>query len=167
MLCVAINNRLTALFIARYRLSDDMQTIAEMLEAENLRLKIRSKDPGIHNALLAELFADLREPPEVIKPLVAETDIAAERVDATVVALGSAHEVAKTFTACHRIRRAVKLSILWQFASILFGALLGGACVFFNLIHALPAFLVTLYTFLFSGAHALTSYVTLRDKEET
>lgn len=167
MLCVAINNRLTALFIARYRLAGDMQTIAEMLEAENLHLKIRSKDPGIHSPLLAELFADLRKPPEVIKPLVAETDIAAERVDATVVALGSAREIARTLATCHRIHRAVKLGTLWQFASILFGALLGGVCVFFNLTHALPAFAVTLYTFLFSGAHALTSYVTLRDKEET
>ena len=166
MLCVAINNRLTALFIAHYRPESDMQALVDMLEAENLNLKIRSKDPGIHDALLGDLFADAQTPPRVVKPLVAESDIAADRVDATVVALGSSREAARTLATCRRTRRAVKIGTLWQFASILLGALLGGACVLFDLVAALPAFLVTLYTFLFSGAHALTSYFILRDKEE-
>lgn len=166
MLCVAINNRLTALFIAHYRPESDMQSLIDVLEIENLNLKIRSKDPGIHDRLLQDLFADAQTPPRVMKPLVAESDIAADRVDATVVALGSAREAARTLATCRRIRRAVKIGTLWQFASILLGALLGGACVFFDLVAVLPAFAVTLYTFLFSGAHALTSYFILRDREE-
>ena len=166
MLCVAINNRLTALFIAHYRPESDMQLLVDMLEAENLNLKIRSKDPGIHDPLLRDLFADAQTPPRVMKPLVAESDIVADRVDATVVALGSSREAAKTLATCRRIRRAVRIGTLWQFASILLGALLGGACVLFGHVTALPAFAVTLYTFLFSGAHALTSYFILRDREE-
>ena len=166
MLCVAINNRLTALFVAHYRPEDDMQTLVDMLEMENLNLKIRSKDPGIHDPLLRDLFADAQTPPHVMKPLVAESDITADRVDATVVALGSSREAAKALATCRRIRRAVKIGGLWQFASVLLGAMLCGACVLFGLVAALPAFAVTLYTFLFSGAHALTSYFILRDREE-
>ncbi|MBE6603795.1 MAG: hypothetical protein E7636_05665 [Ruminococcaceae bacterium] len=166
MLCVAINNRLTALFVAHYRPEDDMQTLVDMLEMENLNLKIRSKDPGIHDPLLRDLFADAQTPPRVMKPLVAESDITADRVDATVVALGSSREAAKALATCRRIRRAVKIGGLWQFASVLLGAMLCGACVLFGLVAALPAFAVTLYTFLFSGAHALTSYFILRDREE-
>ena len=143
-----------------------MQTLVDMLEMENLNLKIRSKDPGIHDPLLRDLFADAQTPPRVMKPLVAESDITADRVDATVVALGSSREAAKALATCRRIRRAVKIGGLWQFASVLLGAMLCGACVLFGLVAALPAFAVTLYTFLFSGAHALTSYFILRDREE-
>ncbi len=167
MLCVAINNRLTALFIARYRPDEEMLTLSDVMEAEGIGIKIRSKDPGVHDEMLRELFTDNSTPPGVMKPLVAESDITSERVDATVVALGSAREAAKTLATCRRIRRAIKFGTLWQFISIFFGALLGGALVLLDLIAVLPPYAVTLYTFLFSGAHALTSYATLRDKEDT
>ncbi len=166
MLCVAINNRLTALFIARYRLEEGMLPLAHTLAVEDLELKIRSKDPGVHDDMLEALFADAAVKPTVMKPLVAERDITADRVDATVVALGSAREAAKAFVACRRIRRAVKLGTFWQFVSIIFGATLAGALVFFGKITAVPSFVLALYTFLWCGVHALTSYLTLREKDE-
>lgn len=166
MICVAINNRLTALFIARYRLHDEMPRLVQLLEEEDLGLKIRSKDPGVHGEMLASLFADADVTPGVIKPLAAERDITADRVDATVVALGSAREVLKTYATCRRIRRAVKLGTLWQFASVLCGAVLSGVLVFFGKITAVPTFVLALNTFLWCGAHAVGSYFMLRDKED-
>ncbi len=166
MLCVAINNRLTALFIAHYRLEDEMLPLARRLNAERLGMRIRSKDPGVHGGMLEELFADVELQPTVMKPLAAERDITAERVNATVVAIGSAREAARTFATCRRIRRAVKLGTLWQFVSIFFGATLAGALVFFQRLTVLPTFVLALYTFLWCGAHALTSYFMLREKEE-
>ena len=166
MLCVAINNRLTALFIAHYRLEDDMLPLAHLLSAEKLGMRIRSKDPGVHDGMLEELFADAELRPTVMKPLAAERDITAERVNATVVAIGSAREAARTFATCRRIRRAVKLGTLWQFASIFFGAALAGTLVFFQRLTALPTFVLALYTFLWCGAHALTSFFMLREREE-
>lgn len=166
MLCVAINNRLTALFIAHYRLEDEMLPLARLLDAEKLGMRIRSKDPGVHDGMLEELFADVELQPTVMKPLAAERDITAERVNATVVAIGSAREAARTFATCRRIRRAVKLGTLWQFVSIFFGATLAGALVFFNRLTVLPTFVLALYTFLWCGAHALTSYFMLREREE-
>lgn len=167
MICVAINNRLTALFIARYRLHDEMLRLVRLLEEEDLGLKIRSKDPGVHGEMLASLFADADVTPGVIKPLAAERDITADRVDATVVALGSAREVLRTYATCRRIRRAVKLGTLWQFASVLCGAVLSGALVFFGKITAVPTFVLALNTFFWCGVHATGSYFMLRDKEDS
>ena len=166
MLCVAINNRLTALFIARYRAREDMLALSDELSNEGLGLRIRSKDPGINDEMLAELFVDHGEAPRVMKPLVSESEIATERVDATIVALGSSREAARTLAVCRRIRRAIKLGTMWQFISIFCGALIAGALAFFDHMAALPPYAVALYTFLFSGAHALTSYFTLRNKDE-
>ncbi len=167
MICVAINNRLTALFIARYRLHDEMSRLVQLLEKEELTLKIRSKDPGVRGEMLATLFADAGITPEVIKPLAAERDITADRVDATIVALGSAREVLRTYATCRRIRRAVKLGKLWQLASVLCGAVLSGMLVFFGKITAVPTFVLALNTFFWCGVHAASSYFMLRDKEDS
>ena len=68
---------------------------------------------------------------------------------------------------CRRIRRAIKIGTLWQFTSIFCGAILSGALVLFDRMSALPPYAVALYTFLFSGAHALTAYLIMRNKDET
>jgi len=166
MLCVAIGNRLTALFIARYRPEVGMQTLAEALEGEGVRLVIRSADPGIHDELLQEIFADADRAPCVIKPLAAESDLTAERVDATVVAVGSAREAAHTFVTCRRIRRAVRLGRAWQVLSLVLGAGLAAVFTFLGVLDTVPAFAVALYAFLWSGAHAMSAYFTLREKGE-
>ena len=166
MLCVAVHNRLTALFIARYRPMADMRRLADRLGAEQLELVIRSKDPGIHNQMLKDLFAETAITPTVMKPLAAETDIAAERVDATVVAIGSAREAASTFAVCRRIRRAIKLGWLWQFASAVLGGLLAAALVFHARLASLPPLVAALYPLFFGGLQALCAYLALREKNE-
>ena len=166
MLCVAIHNRLTALFIARYRAEDELPSLIEELESEGIGVKIRSKDPGVNDEMLADLFPNNTTPPKVMKPLVSESEIATDRMDATVVSLGSPRECARTLGVCRCIRRAIKLGTMWQFISIFCGAIIAGALVFFDHMAALPPYAVALYTFLFSGAHALTSYFILCNKDE-
>lgn len=166
MLCVAVNNRLTALFIARYRPMSDMRTLADRLSAEQLQLVIRSKDPGIHDQMLKELFAEANIPPQVMKPLAAEADITAERVDATVVSIGSAREAASAFAVCRRIRRAVRRGTLWQSVSMILGTLFAAALVFFGRIGAVAPLATALYPVCFGGLQWLTSHLTLREKNE-
>lgn len=163
MICVAINNRLTALFIARYRLNDEMLPLVRLLEEEGLSLKIRSKDPGVHSEMLRDLFADAGLCPGVIKPLAAERDIDGQRVDATVVSLGSAREVVRTYAVCRRTRRAVRLGTVWQGLSVLCGALLSGALVLLGKITAVPTFVPVLFTLLWCGIHAIGTYFMLRE----
>ena len=162
MLCVAIGNRLTALFIARYRAEDGMRELLEATDAEGVRLVIRTKDPGVHDTLLATLFDGVSLPVRAVKPLALESDIRADYVDASVVAIGSSLEVARTFTVCRRIRRAIRLGKVWQLLAIFVGALLAGALTFFGRLAAVPAYLVVAYNLCWCGVHAISSLLFLR-----
>lgn len=166
MLCVAINNRLTALFVARYRAHEEMAELIETLQAEGLQPVIRTKDPGIHNEMLAELFPDADPPVTVMKPQAAESDINTERVDATVVALGSSREAARAFATCRRTHRAVRFGRFIQVLSFLLGSLLAGALTVTGVIAATPAFAVTLWAVVWCGVYGLASYLYLRSKDE-
>jgi hypothetical protein len=162
MLCVAINNRLTALFIARYRPSEGMESLIEGTDVEGLQLAIRTKDPGIHDALLSEVFADAEIPLRAVKPQPLESDIRTDEVDATVVALGSPLEAARTFAVCRRMLRAIKLERVLEMLAILLGVLLSGALLYFGYLAVVPAFAVVIYNVLWCGIHALSSYLYLR-----
>ena len=162
MLCVAIGNRLTALFIARYRAEDGMRELLDATDAEDVRLVIRTKDPGVHDTLLATLFDGAPLPVRVVKPLALESDIRADYVDASVVAIGSSLEAARTFTVCRRIRRAIRLGKVWQLLAIFVGALLAGALTFFGKLAALPAYPVVAYNLCWCGVHAISSLLFLR-----
>ena len=166
MLCVAINNRLTALFVARYRAHEEMAELIETLQAEGLQLVIRTKDPGIHNEMLAELFPNADPPVTVMKPQASESDINTERVDATVVALGSSREAARAFATCRRTHRAVRFGRFIQVLSFVLGSLLAGALTVTGVIAATPAFAVTLLVIAWCGIYGLASYLYLRSKDE-
>ncbi|MBQ3064006.1 MAG: hypothetical protein IJC99_04315 [Clostridia bacterium] len=167
MLCVAIGNRLTALFIARYRPEDEMHDLLEKTDAEGVRLVIRTKDPGIHDTLLEGLFDGADLPVHVTKPLPAESDIRADYVDANVVAIGSSIEAARTFTVCRRIRRAVRLGKAWQLLALFGGAVLAGIFTFLGRFADLPAYLVVAYHTLWCAVHALSSFAFLKGDKET
>ncbi len=166
MLCVAIGNRLTALFIARYRAEDGLHELLDATDREGVRLVIRTKDPGVHDTLLATLFDGAVLPVQAVKPLPAESDIRTDHVDATVVAIGSSLEAARTFTVCRRIRRAIRLGKVWQLLAVLTGAVLAGVLTFFGGLVTLPAYLVVAYNMCWCGVHALSSFCYLRKERE-
>ena len=125
---------------------------------------IRTKDPGIHDGLFADLLPDRREPVRVMKPSAREMDLRTDRVDATVVALGSCREAARAFVTCRRIRRAGVLGKLFQMLSVLGGATLAALLTFLGGSVRLSSFLVSLYLLFWCAMHAVTSYFYLRDK---
>ena len=100
-----------------------------------------------------------------MKPTANELDIRTDRVDATVVALGSCKEAARTFVTCRRVRRAAMFGKLFQVGSIVMGAVLSALLTVFGKIGSVPSVLVTLWLLLFCGIHALTSFLYLREKD--
>ena len=166
LICVAAKGRLVAIFLARYRLADDMKALLSELEAEDVQIMIRSKDPGIHDDLFVSLLPDRKDAVKVMKPSVKEIDLRTDRVDATVVALGSCREAARTFVTCRRVRRAGNLGKLLQVLSIAGGAALAALLTLFVGGVKLPAILVSLYLLFWCGVHAATSYFYLRDRND-
>lgn len=165
LICVAAKGRIVAIFLARYRLADDMKALLLELEAEGVQIMIRSKDPGIHDELFASLLPDRKDAVKVMKPSVKEIDLRTDRVDATVVALGSCREAARTFVTCRRVRRAGELGKLLQVLSIAGGAVLAAVLTFLAGAVKMPAILVSLYLLFWCGVHAATSYFYLRDRD--
>lgn len=144
-----------------------MTRLLEATDAEDVRLVIRTKDPGLHDGLLAELFDGVELPVRVTKPLPAESDIRTDYVDATVVAVGSPLEAAHTFAVCRRIRRAIRLGSVWQLLALLAGAGLAGLLTFFGRLASMPAYLVVAYHLFWCGIYALSSYLYLRGERDT
>lgn len=167
LLCVAIDHKVTALFLVRYRLTADMSTLLDELHAEDVRVLVRTRDPGVHNDLFVQLRPDSPDPVTVMKPTAAEMEIRTDRVDATVVALGSCKEAARTFVTCRRVRRAAMFGKLFQVGSIVVGAVLSALLTAFGKLGSVPSVLVTLWLLFFCGVHALTSFFYLREKDLT
>lgn len=164
LLCASVDGQLSALFLARYRLHEEILPLVNSLAAENVTMVVRTKDPGVHGTQLARLTVDAAADIRVTKPLTGELDLRTERVDATVVALGSGREVARTLVACRRVRRAGSFGGVLQILSTLFGVAMCGTLAFFGLAARIPAFAVTLYMLFWCGLHTLVSYLYLREK---
>lgn len=164
LLCASVDGQLTALFLARYRLHGEILPLVNALAAENVTLVVRTKDPGVHQPQLDRLTVDAANRIRVTKPLTGELDLRADRVDATIVALGSGREVARTYATCRLVRRAGSFGGVLQILSTLFGVVLCGTLAFFGLVARIPAFAVTGYMLLWCGLHGLVSYLYLREK---
>lgn len=165
LLCASVDGQLTALFLARYRLHGEILTLVNALAAENVTLVVRTKDPGVHQSQLDHLTVDAAARIRVIKPLTGELDLRADRVDATIVALGSGREVVRTYATCRLVRRAGSFGGVLQILSTLFGVALCGTLAFFGLAARIPAFAVTGYMLLWCALHGLVSYLYLREKK--
>ena len=165
LLCVAIDRQVSVLFLARYRLTEDMTHLLHELDAESVRVMIRTKDPGVHNDMLARLSADQREPVRVMKPAAREVDIRTERVDATVVALGSCAEAARAFVVCRAIRRAGSFGKLLQALSVVTGVVISALLALFGLFSYVSPFAVTVYMLSFCALHGAVSFFKLRERE--
>lgn len=163
MLCVAINGKLTALFVAQYRFKDDVEGLLSLLKEEGIGLVIRTKDPGIYGEMIRGLVGDTYRHVRVMKPDAAEMDLRTDRVDASVVSVGSAKEAARTIAACRRIRRAVRGGAVWQTLSLLFGAGLAATLAFFGMLVPFSSFFVTPLALLAPACHALSAFLILRE----
>ncbi len=164
---MAVGGRVTALFLARYRLTEEAESLLSMLRAENVQIMVRTKDPGVQNGIFARFCSPKNGEVQVIKPAAGEMDIRTDRVDATVVALGSSHELARTFVTCRRVRRAGHIGKLLQIGSIVVAVFISVLLSIFGVWQSLTALTVTLYMLFWCGLHAAISYFYLRDKENS
>ena len=165
LLGVVIDRKLSALFLARYRLTGDMLELLEQLSAEDVRVMIRTKDPGVHNDLMNRLLSQRGATVRVMKPTVREVDIRTDRVDATVVSVGSPIEAARAFVTCRAIRRAGNFGKALQALSVIIGAGFAGLLTFFRLSATVSPLLVTLYMLSWCALHGVVSFFRLRERE--
>ena len=165
MLLATVDGRVSAIFLARYRFAKNVKEFLEDLSEEDVRLMVRTKDPGVRNDLFRTLQPDTKDPVQVMKPTAAEMDIRTDRVDATIVALDSCMAAGETFLICRRIRRAGLFGRRLQVISMLVGAGLAMLLSFFGKLQVFTPTLLTVYIFFWSALDAVASYLYLRDKE--
>lgn len=166
LVCVAASGRPVAFFLARYRLNDSMSDLLRDMETEGVRVMIRTKDPGIRDDLFESLLPDRREQVSVMKPTAREIDLRTDRVDATVVALGSCREASRTFVTCRRVRRAANFGKLFQVLSVTVGGLIAALLTFIGGSVGISPFLVSVYLLFWGVTHAATSYFFLRKRDD-
>lgn len=166
LICVAVDQKVSALFLARYRLNDSMIDLLTELEEADVQVMVRTKDPGVSNALFERLLPDRKTPVLVMKPTANEMDLRTDRVDATIVALGSCKEAARTFVTCRRIRRAGRFGKIFQVLSVGTGALIAGLFALLRRSVVMSSILVSLYLLFWCAVHAVTSYFYLREKKD-
>ena len=158
--CVAVNGIFAAVFAVRYVISSDVPQLLRELDRADVRLTVRSKDPCVRNEVLEDVLPSLSTPVLVSKPDVRELELRTDRVDATVVALGSCKEVARAYVACRRVRRVGAWGKFLQALALGAGTLIAGL---FALLDGIPSgFTVTLWMLLWCAFYALLSYLFLR-----
>ena len=165
MLLATVDGKVSAIFLARYRFAQNVREFLEDLSEEDVRLMVRTKDPGVRNDLFRALQPDIKDPVQVLKPTAAEMDIRTDRVDATIVALDSCMAAGETFLVCRRIRRAGLFGRRLQGISMLVGAVLAMVLSFFGKLQVFTPTLLTVYIFFWGALDAVASYLYLRDKE--
>lgn len=165
LLYVAMRDRVVAFFLARYRLNEDMARLLREIDNEPIRILVRSKDPGICDALFEELLPEQREPVRVMRPTAEEMDLRAERVDATVVALETCRDVIRAHVTCRRICAVHRMGDLSRFASMVGGALIAILMTLLGRGVALPGVAICAYLLLWCTGYGLLSFLRLRPKK--
>lgn len=165
MLLFTVEGKVCAVFLARYRLDRNVNVFLSDLREEDVRMMVRTKDPGVYNEMFRSLTPDADNPVQVIKPTAKEMDIRTDRVDATIVALDSCMAVGETFLVCRKIRRAGLFGRWLQLISMGVGAVLAILLSFFGKLQVFTPTMLTLYIFFWSVLDAIASYLYLRDKE--
>ena len=164
LLCVAVDGRVCALFLVRYHLADDVVRLIKELDRSGVRVIIRTKDPCVRAGAVAYLLPRLVNPVEVMKPAIKEMEVRADRVDSTVVALGSCMEVARTYAVCRRISRVGVWGRRLQALLILLGGVFSGLL---TLVDRPPsAFIITVWLMLWCAVYGVFSYLFLHDTDE-
>ncbi len=164
LLYVAMDGCVCAVFGVRYTLSADVEPLLNDLRRVGLKVAVRSKDPCVREDVFEQLLEGRVGKIAVRKPAVNELDLRTERVDATVVALHSCKQLARTIVVCCQVGRVGVWGKLLQLICALGGSALAVLLTFFDLL--LPGALVTLWIFLWCGFYALLSYFYLRRPTE-
>lgn len=164
MLAVAVDDRVAAQFWVRYTAAADVKRLFRDLDRVGVQIAILSKDPCVREDVFARLFPRMNRPVQVIKPSVKEMELRVSRVDSNIVALDSCKELARTYVACRRVRRAG----IWGRALQLLSMALGGALSFvLSLIGgSLSAGPVTLWILFWSALYGGLSYLLLRQPSD-
>ena len=164
MLAVAVDDRVAAQFWVRYTAAADVKRLLRDLEHAGVQIAVLSKDPCVREDVFARLFPRRSHPVRVIKPSVKEMELRVSRVDSNIVALDSAKELARTYVACRRVRRAG----IWGKGLQLLSMLLGGTLsVLLSLLGgSLSAGTVTLWILFWSTLYGGLSYLALRHAPE-
>ena len=165
LLCVAIGNHITALFVTKYSLEPETEPLLATLAAEDVRLMVRSKDPVVTDELMRRLCPDDTMTVRVDKPTAKEIDIRTDRADVTVVALDSGREAARTFAVCRRVRRAGRFGKFLQSVSMAMGIALGALFAFFGRATYMPAYAVTVYLIGWGLIEGLAAFLYLRRRD--
>ena len=161
---VAVDDRVCAVFHVQYTVSADLESLLRDLHRVGLRVAVRSKDPCVREDVFESLFEGRVGKIIVQKPSANELELRTERVDATVVAMRSCKQLARTVVACRRVSRVGVWGKVLQIVCVLGGAALAALLTFLDLL--LPGVLVTLWIFFWCGTYALLSYFYLRRPTE-
>jgi hypothetical protein len=163
-LYVAVDDRVCAVFYVHYTLSADIEPLLKDLRRAGLKVAVRSKDPCVREDVFARLLGERIGRITVQKPSASELDLRTDRVDATVVALHSCKQLARTVVVCRRISRVGVWGKLLQLICVCSGAVLAALLTFFDLL--LPGVVITLWILFWCGVYALLSYFYLRPQTE-
>ena len=160
LLCVAMDGRVAAIFLVRYRLADDVRSLLRAMDRMGVPVAVRTKDPCVREEVLARLVTHVARSVQVIKPSVKEMELRAERVDTTVVSTESCKELARAYVTCRRIRRVGVWGKLLLTFSMVLGAMLAALLA---LLHIAPsALFVTVWLTVWCALYAMLSYTFLR-----
>ena len=160
LMCVAINGKPAAVFQVRYTLSADVERLIFDLGKQDLQVLIRSKDPCVRDEIFGMLLPRLAHVIRVQKPSVKEMEIRTDRVDVSIVSLGSCKETARTYIACKRARRVGAWGKILQASLTVVGALYAALFTYLN--NAPSAMTVTLWLIGWCLIYAGISYLGLR-----
>ena len=163
-LYVAVDDRVCAVFYVHYTLSADIEPLLKDLRRAGLKIAVRSKDPCVREDVFERLLRGRVGRIAVHKPCASELDLRTERVDATVVALHSCKQLARTVVVCRRVSRVGVWGKLLQFVSVCSGAVLATLLTFFDLL--VSGAVITLWILFWCGVYALLSYFYLRPQTE-
>lgn len=160
LLCVALDGRFAASFLVRYALSADVERLVAELDREGLQTVVRSKDPCIRSEILHALLPRYAHALSVQRPTEREIELRTDRVDVTVVSLGSCKEAARTFITCKRTRRVALVGKFLQYLLFVAGALLSALFIFFG--NAPSGMTVTTWMLSWCGVYAVFAGICLR-----
>lgn len=162
--CVAVNGRACALFLVRYQLRRSAKAMFYEMEKTGVPVAIRTIDPCVREEILARLLRGRKGRVRVIKPSLREMEIRTERVDSTIVSIGSATEAARAYAACRRIRSAGTWGKILQAFSLTLGA---GLVVLLSIFHLTPGGLfITAWLFSWCVLYTVVSFLLLRRRDD-
>ena len=160
LMCVALDDRLAASFLVRYALSADVERLVPDLARQGIRLVVRSKDPCVRGEILKMLLPLHAHMLDVQKPSEHEMEVRTDRVDVSIVSLGSCKETARTYIACKRARRAG----IWgkRLQSLLFVVGAAFSALFTSFGSTPSGMTVTFWMLGWCAVYAAISYMALR-----